>query len=45
MLSPNNFKLKLIIILGKIEHIYSMIEIKTIKEDKILFGDQTLKVC
>jgi len=35
MLSPNNLKFKLIIILEKINHIYSMVEIKTLKRAKL----------
>ncbi len=31
MLSPNNLKLKLIIILGKCKHLYSMVEMKALK--------------
>jgi len=33
--SPNNFKLKLIIILGRIGEIYSMVEMKILKKEKI----------
>lgn len=44
ILSLNNFDLKLIVILEKIGHVYSMVQIKTLK-DKTLFSDQTLKVC
>jgi len=35
MLSPNNLKFKPIIILEKINHIYSMVEIKTLKKAKL----------
>lgn len=33
--SPKNFKFKPIIILGKIGQIYSMVEMKTLKKEKI----------
>ncbi len=35
MLSPNNLKLKLIIILENFKHLYSMVEMKTLKRAKL----------
>jgi hypothetical protein len=37
MLSPNNFKLKPIIILGKIKHNYSMVDENLKKSKKIVW--------
>jgi hypothetical protein len=37
-LSSNNFKLKLIIFIEKTRHLYSRVEIKTLKIGKTLFG-------
>jgi hypothetical protein len=44
-LSPNNLMLKLIMFIEKNKHLYSRVEIKTLKQSKTMFGYQTLKVC
>jgi hypothetical protein len=37
--------LKLITFIEKTKHLYSRVEIKTLKQNKTMFGYQTLKVC
>jgi hypothetical protein len=37
--------LKLIMFFEKTQHLYSKVEIKTLKQGKTMFGYQTLKVC
>jgi hypothetical protein len=44
-LSLNNLMLKLIMFVEKTKHIYSRVEIKTLKTGKTMFGYQTLQVC
>jgi hypothetical protein len=44
-LSPNNLMLKLIMFVEKTKHLYSRVEIKTLKQGKTMFGYHTLKVC
>jgi hypothetical protein len=43
--SPNNLMFKLIMFIEKIKHLYSKVEIKTLKIVKTMFGYQTLKLC
>jgi hypothetical protein len=40
-----NLMLKLIMFIEKSKHIYSKVEVKTLKSGKTMFGYQTLKVC
>jgi hypothetical protein len=44
-LSPNNFMFKLIMFVEKTKHLYSRVEIKTLKQGKTMFDYQTLKIC
>jgi len=44
-LSPNNPMLKLIMFVEKTKHLYSKVEIKTLKQDKTMSSYQTLEVC